>query len=454
MPKPRRLSKAFVFMLALSALALPLRADRTQLKPGFNLFSTQQDIEMGREVSRQAEQQLSVLNNRQAQAYIDSLGRRLAAHAPGGRYPYQFRIVNDKAINAFALPGGFVYVNRGAIEAARNESELAAVMAHEISHVALRHGTNQVSKQYALSAPLQLFGGAMGSNSVGSVLAQLGLGFAANSILLKYSRTAESQADLMGAQIMYDTGYDPRAMVSFFETLQNQSKGRPVEFFSDHPNPENRIGHVQQEIVKLGGSPRQGQMDSSEFQQVKSLVSGMSAGSSRRAGAGSRDRGTGGRPASPSRRLADLRLRDMTLSYPDNWRNYGEGSAVTLAPDGGIISGSLAYGMMVAEFEPDDDRYQRATLENATDQLLDDLRRTNPKMRIVRQHERIRVGGQPALSTELSNDSPGGGRESNWLVTVLQPNGILEYFVGVAPQDEYRNYQYAFEDIIDSVRFR
>src|SRR6185369_343119 len=120
----------------------------------------------------------------------------------------------------------------GAIEAARNESELAAVMAHEISHVALRHGTNQVSKQYALSAPLQLFGGAMGSNSVGSVLAQLGLGFAANSILLKYSRTAESQADLMGAQIMYDTGYDPRAMVSFFETLQNQSKGRPVEFFS------------------------------------------------------------------------------------------------------------------------------------------------------------------------------------------------------------------------------
>src|SRR5215470_6960103 len=191
MPKPRRFSKAFVAVLLLSALAVPLRADRTPLKPGFNLFSPQQDIEMGRQVSREAEQQLQVLNNRQAQAYIDALGRRLAAHAPGEHYPYQFKIVNEKAINAFALPGGFVYVNRGTIEAAKNEAELAAVMAHEIGHVALRHGTNQASKQYALSAPLSVLGGALGSNSVGAVLGQLGIGFAANSILLKYSRTTE-----------------------------------------------------------------------------------------------------------------------------------------------------------------------------------------------------------------------------------------------------------------------
>src|SRR5206468_9827383 len=102
---------------------------------------------------------------------------------------------------------------------------------------------------------------------------------------------------------------------------------------------------------------------------------------------------------------------------------------------------------MVAEFEPDDDRFQRTTLENAPDQLLDDLRRTNPRMRIVRQHERIRVGGQPGLSTELSNDSPNGGREANWLVTALGRDGALYYFVGVAPQNDFRTYQYAFEDI-------
>src|SRR5437762_777642 len=185
---------------------------RTKLKPGWNLFSEQQDIEMGREVSRQAERELQILNDRQATAYIDALGKQLASHAPGGKYPYQFRIVNDKAINAFALPGGFVYINRGAIEAADTEGQIAGVMAHEIGHVVLRHGTNQMSKAYIAQAPLAILGGALGSNSVGSVLAQLGVGFAANSLLLKYSRDAESQADLMGTQILHDSGYDPRSM--------------------------------------------------------------------------------------------------------------------------------------------------------------------------------------------------------------------------------------------------
>src|SRR5262245_50615793 len=164
MPKPRNL-RVVVTLVVLLAVALPLRADRTQMKPGFNLFSPQQDVEMGRQVAQDAERQLPMLNNRQAQAYIDSLGRRLAARAPGEKYPYQFKIVNDKAINAFALPGGFIYVNRGTIEAAKSEGELASVLSHEIAHVALRHGTNQVSKSYALQFPLQIVGGALGSNS-------------------------------------------------------------------------------------------------------------------------------------------------------------------------------------------------------------------------------------------------------------------------------------------------
>src|SRR5439155_12851259 len=167
----------------------------------------------------------------QATNYIEALGRKLAAHAPGEKYPYQFRIVNDTAINAFALPGGFVYVNRGAIEAADNEGQIAGVMAHEIGHVVLRHGTNQMSKAYIAQAPLAVLGGVLGSNSIGGVLAQLGVSFAANSLLLKYSRDAESQADLMGTQILQDSGYDPRAMVEFFEKIQAESKGRAVQFF-------------------------------------------------------------------------------------------------------------------------------------------------------------------------------------------------------------------------------
>src|SRR5437660_9497937 len=177
---------------------------RTKLKPGWNLFSPQQDIDMGRESAKEAEKQLPILNDRQATAHIDALGKQLAAHAPGEKYPYQFKIVNDTAINAFALPGGFIYVNRGAIDAADSENQIAGVIAHEIGHVVLRHGTNQVSKAYLAQAPLAILGGVLGSNSIGSVLAQLGVGFGLNSLFLKYSRASKTQADLTGMHIFSD----------------------------------------------------------------------------------------------------------------------------------------------------------------------------------------------------------------------------------------------------------
>ena len=146
-----------------------------------------------------------MLNNRRVDDYLNRLGKKLAAVAPGEKYPYQFKCVNDASINAFALPGGFLYINRGTIEAADNEAELAGVIGHEIGHVALRHGTNQASKSYLAQAPLAILGAFMGNNSVAAILAQIGTSFAANSILLKYSRDDERQSDLMGAQILYDT---------------------------------------------------------------------------------------------------------------------------------------------------------------------------------------------------------------------------------------------------------
>ena len=446
----RRNSRAFLTIALIAALVLPLYADRTPLKPGWNLFSTQQDVEMGRQVAREAEADLAILNNRQATAYIDNLGRQLAARAPGGKYPYQFKIVNDSSINAFALPGGYIYINRGVIESASNEAELAGVIAHEIGHVALRHGTNQVSKAYAAQVPLSILGGLVGGNSIGGVLTQLGVGFATNSILLKYSRDAEKQADLMGTQILYDSRYDPRAMVNFFEKLQAQSRGSSSDFFSSHPSPENRIQNVQGEIEKLGGLPNV-RTDSSSFQEIKRIVSG----SPKRVSARDNRRGTtNGRPANPSTRFVNFDGREFRLRHPDNWRAYGEGSAVTLAPDGGIVSEALAWGMIVSSFEPRSDRNGRIRLEEATDQLLDELRQSNPAMRIVRDHEQMRVAGQRALSSELINYSPIGGRETDWVVTVLAPDGILYYFVGVAPQSDFRQYERPFESLIESFRFR
>ncbi len=455
-----RTSRISTILALTLALALSAHADsRTQLKPGWNLFSPEQDVDMGREVAKQADRELSILNDRQATTYIDALGKQLAAHAPGGeKYPFQFKIVNDKAINAFALPGGFVYINRGAIEAADNEAQIAGVMAHEIGHVVLRHGTNQVSKAYLAQAPLSILGGVLGSNSVGSVLAQLGVGFAANSILLKYSRDAERQADLMGTQTLYDTGYDPKAMVQFFEKIQAESKGRASEFFSDHPNPENRISSVQHEIEKLGGMPPRARSDSPDFHEIKSKLAGMPAppkAGTKAATNGRPSDNRNGKPDLPSTRYTTYNGRDLQFRYPDNWHQYGQGSAMTLAPDGGIINnGALAYGMMIATFEPHYDRQGQISLEEATDQLVDELRRSNPNMRVMRSHERTRVGRERGLSTELSNDSPAGGRETDWIVTVLRPDGMLYYFVGVAPNREFSSYNRAFEDVIDSVRIK
>jgi len=170
------------------ALAVVVLAadDRTVLKPGWNMFSPQQDVEVGEQVSPDAERQLRMLNNSRVDNYVNNLGRRLAAKATGEKFPYRFKVVNDRAINAFALPGGPIYINRGVIEAAENESQLAGVIAHETAHVALRHGTNQASKASAAQVPLAILGGIIGNDSTEATLAQLGGSFAVNSVLLKY----------------------------------------------------------------------------------------------------------------------------------------------------------------------------------------------------------------------------------------------------------------------------
>jgi Zn-dependent protease with chaperone function len=440
-------------LILVTALTASAADSRTKLKPGWNLFSPQQDVEMGREVAQQAERELPILNDRQANAYINTLGRRLAALAPGEKYPYQFKVVNDASINAFALPGGFIYINRGVIQSADNEAQVAGVVAHEIAHVALRHGTNQASRAYVAQAPLAILGGILG-NGVGSVIAQLGISFAANSILLKYSRDAETQADLMGTQMLYDAGYDPRAMVEFFEKIQAESRGRAVEFLSNHPNPDNRISNVQGEIQRLGGLPPNARSTSSEFNRVKANLASMPAGRNGARAAARPNGDRNGAPNAPSSRMVTYSGGDLQFQYPENWRQYGQGSALTLAPDGGVVNNALAYGMMVSVFDPDYHGQGRISLEESTDQLLDELRRTNPNMRITRRHERIRVGGRQAYLTEASNQSPIGGREVDWIITTLSPDGDLYYFVGVAPQNEFGRYQRSFEDVIESVRFR
>jgi predicted Zn-dependent protease len=256
--------------IVVAAIQMCWAGERTPLKPGWNLFTPEQDIQIGKQSSARIGQQVLLLNDPRVDDYLDALGKKLAGYAPGYKYPYQYRCVNDENINAFALPGGFIYINRGVIEAADNEAQLAGVMAHETSHVALRHGTNQVSKAEAWQIPFGLLGNAGG---LGGLMAQLGGGFTLNSIVLKYSRDDETQADVLGTQILYDAGYDPRALAQFFEKIEAESKGKqPAQFFSDHPNPGNRTGRVDDEVEKLGGPEPNYRTDSDDFHSIKIYV--------------------------------------------------------------------------------------------------------------------------------------------------------------------------------------
>ena len=233
---------------------------QTSIKPGFNLFSASQDVELGKQSAAQIERQIPILRDYEIASYVSRVGARLARVAPGARYPYQFKVANLSDINAFALPGGYIYVHRGLIERVRSEGELAGVMAHEISHVALRHQTNQVSKAYLAKAGVgilaRIFGG--DSQSGTRIMETVG-GVGLNSLFLRFSRKAEEEADVVGAQTMARAGYDPREMASFFETLRREAGRDPSKvevFFNDHPAPVNRAARIRQEAVLIHAERR------------------------------------------------------------------------------------------------------------------------------------------------------------------------------------------------------
>jgi beta-barrel assembly-enhancing protease len=252
-------------LLATSALA----QGPTQIKPGFNFFSKQQDMQLGQEAAARVRKQLTVIKDPTLTAYVNAVGKRLMAsqEAMASGFPFTFEVVADPSINAFALPGGPMFINTGLLRAVDNEAELVGVMGHEMSHVILRHGTNQASKANLIELPAALAGELAGNSSMIGQLAQLGIGFGANSVLLKFSRTAENQADLMGSHLMAEAGYDPMEMARFFEKLNAKGGSGAFQFLSDHPNPGNREKAIEQEAARL---PEQTYgYETGKFQQMK-----------------------------------------------------------------------------------------------------------------------------------------------------------------------------------------
>src|SRR5262247_2316197 len=307
--------------------APPGSRSQPRFKPGFNLFSPQQDVEVGRQSAQQILAETPMLNDPQIESYVKQLGAKLASKAAGERFPYQFRVVATREVNAFALPGGFLFVNAGAIAAARNEGELAGVMAHEIAHVALRHGTNQATKAQLARAGLGILGGIAGSGEnqdLGRMVGAIG-GLGANMLFLKYGRTAEKEADLEGARIMVEAGYDPRDMANFFEMLEEQGGQRVPEMMSDHPDPGNRVKYITEEISRLPISSNPVHT-TPEFEAVKARLTGRESSLSedsrlRRIGEDPTDIELGARPPLPSAQSNGYQPNDRSFAVqvPANW---------------------------------------------------------------------------------------------------------------------------------------
>ena len=448
----RKLAPAlFLAGLALSPI-LVWATGTPNFKLGYNFYSPQDDVQVGKENSAQVDRQLPLLKDPEALNYLNGLGKRLVALAPNNHpeYSWQFRIVNSNEINAFALPGGYIYVNRGVFDAADDEAELAGVIAHECGHVVMRHGTHIASEAVLAQGGMAILTGILGqSGSLTSQLAQLGLGLGVDSLLLKNSRTAEIQADEVGTYILYLAGYDPHAMVQFFQIIARKYPRRTSQFFSDHPNPENRIKDVDAEIARLG-PPRGVKTDSPDFAAIKQRLAGLDPPPQLK-GTPKMD-ARKQPPPLPSENFVRFEGKRFTLEYPDNWQVQHDEDIVLLFPARGMVTGvegetAQAYGASISLYSP---RQGNWGLVDATQELIESMRQSNPQMHVLQQTG-LNLRGNPALSTLLQNDSPlEGQRETDHLVTVRQGDAVLT-FIFIAPAGAFESYTFTFDKILQSI---
>lgn len=272
--------RAGAVALALSALmTVPPSHAQTKIELPENKYTVAEDVELGEQAAQEVEEQLPLLRDRDVNAFVASVGRHLVDSLPEefrhDPFEYSFKVVNVRDLNAFALPGGPIYINRGMLEAAKTEGELAGVLAHELSHVALRHGTAQATKAtpYQIGSIAGAVIGAIIGGNAGAVVSQ-GTQFGLGTAFLRFGRQFERDADLLGAQIMAEAGYDPLAMADMFQTLERQRGGVVPEFLSSHPNPGNRREAIARESEMLDVVPNPLE-DTDEFRSVKDQLEEM-----------------------------------------------------------------------------------------------------------------------------------------------------------------------------------
>jgi len=458
----------FVPVLMLT-VALATVSAQTKIVAPPNHYSPADDVKLGKQAEAQALKELPMLNDPAVDEYVAGIGQRLvAAIPPEFQHPefhYTFRVVNQKEINAFALPGGPMFLNRGMLEAAHNEGEVAGVMAHEMSHVMLRHGTAQAAKaeKFQIGAIAGQVLGAIVGGTAGSIIAQ-GSNFGLSAYFTKFSREYETQADINGSHVMARAGYDPRHMAEMFKTIEAQGGSNGPEFLSDHPNPGNRYQYITKEAQMLGvNGDRAG--NNGEFARVQSRLTGMSpaltaAQIAQRQKNGTVNNGpigTTGRPVNvepPSGSFRTYQASNaLRVSVPANWSQVeGGGSSVTYAPQGAYFQGgnggsAFTHGVEIGTAQGTGD------LNRDTDSLLRNFAQGNPQLRQSGNPKNDNVAGRSGVTVQLANVSEVTGQpESISLSTAELRNGQMLYMIGVAPRAEAGTYDNAFKKVRQNIQ--
>lgn len=438
-------------------------AQQTQIVAPKNKYKVQDDVKLGSDASREVEKQFPIISDADASAYLERIGSRLVQAIPNRfdqpAFNYRFKWVNASDLNAFALPGGPMYVNRGMIEAAKNEGELAGVMAHEISHVALRHATAQATKQGSAKNTLGTIGLILGGAILGGQTgAQLGA-VAAAAWQTKYSREYESQSDTLGAQIMADAGYDPRDLANVFQTIASQDKGGAPEWLSSHPDPGNRYQAINREAqyLRVSSNPikitRDFERTQAKFRAMppaKTMAEITKQGGS---GTGTENPTANGRysnnvpnPSTRGRAYSGVNWLQMTV--PSNWQEFGGQNGAQFAPEGAYGDQGITHGVMVGVYDN-----QTSGLRNKTQAYINETLQGNSYLQQNGSMISRNLAGRSGYTAQMSGRSPVTNRtEVVTIYTTQLRNGQLFYVVTVVPGDQSYNYTNAFRNVLNSIR--
>ena len=464
-----------------------------------NPFTPQQEVTEGAKVAAQVYQQMPILpENDPVSRYVAQLGAHLASHAPGQRWPFSYHVVASPDINAFALPGGSIFINIGALQAAETEAQVAGVLAHETSHVVLRHSTCNMKKQQTTN----LFAG-LGSLASRILLGNGTAGQIGDAIIgasnglygLRMSRDDEKQADLLGTHIMYDTGYDPRGMPQFFEIIEAKYGAGGSQLLTDHPNPGNRMAYVDAEIATLPRltnpivtSAAFARMHSDVLkertftaQQVKdgawksgSYASGPGQGGIAASAPspgdlaqadpnGGQQYGADG-PVPLTRgqlgigsRMGTLRTQSFQINAPANWQAaIGTDGSGTVAPKAGVGAFGLVYGAAIGRAQANGVT-DADSLAIATQKLAQDISQQNGGLRQLTVIQPMTLNGNYADGMELRGRSPlveNGTAipEHEWLIAMPSSDGDLHYLIFVAPERDFGALKPLFQTMANSFR--